>query len=179
MGRSALATIGLVALLSVTAACGGSSTTSAPSPASSTGAAASPSTPETADTTTFQAHAEAICQRYWDITTATSAGPNHQDNSPQGLGAALAEGTDRFDQAVSELRAVPPPADQVAPWATALAGVDTTSAWYRTRIPRLQAGDQSAVDEVYATIGHPVVPGLVGQFEALGLPTCGRLVDDN
>ena len=196
MTRRTIVAVGVSALLCLSTACGGSAkkevvasaekasepaettvstapTTSQTSTRSSTSTTADSSpvtgapapTPSGSDAA-FVAKANALCQKFNDQSSAVE---QPTATTPAALGAYLDSLLTLFHQQVGELKTLTPPSAMADRWASILVLVDAEEAKIVALVPRLKAGDQSALAELQSTSSD----GINAQFDALGMTTCG------
>ncbi|MGZ4757619.1 MAG: hypothetical protein ACXV95_01010 [Acidimicrobiales bacterium] len=197
MNRKIIAGIGVSALLLLSTACGGATkkddqaVAGAEKPAEPAGDTSSTSTSTTAgpstttstaagDTTTtaagtggpsgtdadFAAQANALCGTFNDQVSAV---PQPTETTPAALGAYLDQAMALLDQQIAELKTLSPPASVSAPWAKVLQTIDDERTQIHAIIPRLMAGDATAVTDMQSISSDDIN----AQFDALGMITCG------
>ena len=196
MKRTTVAII-LCALLGVAGACGSSKkdttategaaasaekpseTTVSTAPSGSTGSSTTSTTAASTTTTAaavapaggstdeaFAAQGNALCKKFNDQVAAV---PQPTATTPAALGAYLDQAVALLDQQIAELRALTPPASASAAWAKVLQTIDAERAQIQAVIPRLKAGDATAINEMQAISSDDIN----SQFDALGMTTCG------
>ena len=195
MKRTTVAVI-LCALLTVAGACGSSKkdttatgdAASAEKPSETTVSTASTDTTKASTTTTkaaststtassgapasgsydadFAAQANALCSKFNDQIAAV---PQPTATTPAALGAYLDQALALLDQQIGELKVLTPPASATQAWAKVLQTIDAEQTQIKALIPRLKAGDTTAITEMQGISSDDIN----SQFDALGMTTCG------
>ena len=196
MKRTTVAVI-LCALLAVAGACGSSKkdttatgdAASAEKPSETTVSTASTDTTKASTTTTkaaststtasssgapasgsydadFAAQANALCSKFNDQIAAV---PQPTATTPAALGAYLDQALALLDQQIGELKVLTPPASASQAWAKVLQTIDAEQTQIKALIPRLKAGDTTAITEMQGISSDDIN----SQFDALGMTTCG------
>ncbi len=150
-----------------------SSTTASEDPSSTTSptSAASSST-TTPSTVTMSSEAEFIskinsmCIRFNDEGSALA---QPTSTAPEAIGAYFDQALALFSQQVDQMKTLTPPPSLAAPWAKIIQAVDAQVARIQQYIPRLRAGDTTALQEMQNLSDDDVN----AQFDAIGASDCG------
>src|SRR5690349_12307523 len=119
-----------------------SSTSSTASAASST---TTPSTLAMSSEAEFISEINRMCVRF---NHEGSALAQPTTTTPQALGAYLDQALVLFSQQVDQMKALTPPPSLAAPWAKIIEAIDAQVAQIKRFIPRLKAGDTTALQDM-------------------------------